>query len=192
MGRVFRVRAALSRHPYSNAGNTISTGRGVDAVRCTPTMRLSLLLFALVVGLSSRASAHGVQLAAGGAWMANLNNELRVGATDLQLGWRHDFAWSSLEAGVEWMLFFPTVRPDPLVGARLGWSVFRDVGPVRPRVGLSLGAYWSRVSPVMPIGYLDLAVEKPVGAWTFGVQVSGMISLFGAGVQPRLFVGRSF
>lgn len=153
-------------------------------------MPRSVLL--VLVLFATTAAAHGLQLSAGGALMANLNNELRVGATDLQLGWRHDFAWSSLEAGVEWMLFFPTGRVDPLVGARLGWSVFRDVGPVRPRAGLSLGAYWSRVSPVLPVGYLDLALEKPLGAWTLGVQVSGMLSLFGAGVQPRLFIGRTF
>jgi hypothetical protein len=35
-------------------------------------------------------------------------------------------------------------------------------------------------------------VEKRVDAWTFGASVSGMISLFGAGLQPRLYVARSF
>jgi len=124
--------------------------------------------------------------------MANLHNELRVGATDLQLEYRHDYAWSSLEAGVEWMLFFPTGKADPAIGARLGWSVFHDFGPVTPRVGISLGAYWTHASPVLPVGYLDLAVEKRVDAWTFGASVSGMISLFGAGLQPRLYVARSF
>lgn len=148
------------------------------------------LLVAFVVAAPTR--AHGVQVSAGGAWMANLNNELRVGATDLQLSWRHDFAWSALEAGVEWMLFFPTGHADPMVGARFGWSVFKDLGPVRPRVGLSAGAYWTRVSPVLPVGYLDVALEKPLGPWTVGVQVSGMLSLFGAGLQPRLFIGRAF
>lgn len=156
-------------------------------------MRLLLrLVFLLLVASASTGRAHGVQLAAGGAWMANLNNELRVGATDLQLSWRHDFAWSALEAGVEWMLFFPAGRADPMVGARVGWSVFKDVGPLRPRVGVSAGAYWTRVSPVLPVGSLDVALEKPLGPWTVGVQVSGMLSLFGAGVQPRLFIGRSF
>ncbi|MBL8923102.1 MAG: hypothetical protein JNJ54_29905 [Myxococcaceae bacterium] len=154
-------------------------------------MRLRLLLL-LVAVVASSARAHGIQLAAGGAWMANLNNELRVGATDLQLSWRHDLAWSALEAGVEWMLFFPAGRADPMVGARVGWSVFKDLGPVRPRGGVSVGAYWTRVSPVLPVGYVDLALEKPLGPWTLGVQVSGMLSLFGAGVQPRLFIGRTF
>lgn len=124
--------------------------------------------------------------------MANLHNELRVGATDLQLAYRHDFSWSSFEAGAEWMLFFPTGKADPAVGLRLGWSVFRDVGPVRPRLGLSLGAYWTHASPVLPVGYLDLAVEKRLERWVFGAAVSGMLSLFGAGVQPRLYVGRTF
>lgn len=151
--------------------------------------RLAALLFLLI---ASHARAHGLQLSAGAAWMANLHNELRVGATDLQLAYRHDYAWSSLEAGVEWMLFFPTGKADPAIGLRLGWSVFRDVGPVRPRLGLSLGAYWTHASPVLPVGYLDLAVEKHFERWTFGAAVSGMLSLFGAGVQPRLYVGRTF
>jgi hypothetical protein len=149
-------------------------------------------LAAVVLVLSLPASAHELQLAAGGAWMANLHNELRVGATDLQLEYRHDYAWSSLEAGVEWMLFFPSGKVDPAIGARLGWSVFHDFGLVTPRVGISLGAYWTHASPVLPVGYLDLAVEKRVDAWTFGASVSGMISLFGAGLQPRLYVARSF
>jgi|APLak6261679142_1056127.scaffolds.fasta_scaffold00059_13 hypothetical protein len=151
--------------------------------------RLPLLLLCLV---ASRASAHGLQLSAGGAWMANLHNELRVGATDLQLGYRNDFTWSSLEVGLEAMFFFPTGKVDPALGLRLGWSVFRDVGPVRPRLGLSLGAYWTHATPVLPVGYVDLAVEKQVERWTFGLAVSGMLSLFGAGVQPRLYIGRTF
>ena len=146
----------------------------------------------LLVALALPARAHDLQLAAGGAWMANFHNELRVGATDLQLEYRHDYAWSSLEAGVEWMMFFPTGKVDPVIGARLGWSVFHDFGPVTPRLGLSLGAYWTHATPVLPVGYLDLAVEKRFEQWTLGASVSGMISLFGAGLQPRLYVGRRF
>lgn len=145
-----------------------------------------------VLLLASPAAAHGLQLSAGGAWMANIHNELRVGATDLQLGYRHDFSWSSLEAGFEWMQFFPTGKSDPMLGLRLGYSLFHDFGPVRPRLGLGAGAYWSNVSPVLPVGYLDLAVETHAGAWTFGAELSGMLSLFGAGLQPRLYVGRTF
>lgn len=148
----------------------------------------AILLFTLALP----ARAHELQVGAGAAWMANLHNELRVGATDLQLGYRHDYAWSSLEAGVEWMLFFPTGKVDPVIGARLGWSVFHDFGPVTPRLGLSLGAYWTHATPVLPVGYLDLAVEKHFDQWIFGAQVSGMLSLFGMGVQPRLYVARRF
>ena len=153
-------------------------------------MRLVVVTATLLFALS--AHAHGLQVSAGGAWMANLHNELRVGATDLQVGYRHDFSWLGLEAGAEWMHFFPTGKGDPMVGLRLGASLFRDLGPVRPRVGLGVGAYWSNVSPVLPVGYLDVAVEKAVGPWSFGASVSGMLSLFGAGVQPRLYLGRTF
>jgi hypothetical protein len=138
------------------------------------------------------AQAHGLEVSVGGAYMANLYNVIRVGATDVQVAWSHDFAWSSVRAGGEWLAFFPTGHVDPAIGLRLGWSVFRDVGPVRPRVGLSAGAYWTHVSPVLPVGYLDLALEKPLDAWTFGLAASGMVSLFGAGVQPRLYVTRTF
>jgi len=141
---------------------------------------------------ASPAKAHGLEVSLGGAWMANLYNELRVGATDVQVAWTHDFAWSSLRAGAEWLAFFPTGHLDPAIGLRLGWSVFKDLGPVRPRVGVGVGVYWTHASPVLPIGYLDVAVEKPLGPWTIGVAVSGMLSLFGAGLEPRLFVGRTF
>lgn len=150
------------------------------------------LAFASILLLSGSAFAHGVQLSTGAAWMANFHNELRVGALDTQLQWRHDFAWSSLEVGGEAMFFFPTGEVDPALGLRLGWSVFHDFGPVRPRLGLGLGAYWTQASPVLPVGYLDLAVERDFHGFTAGVAVSGMLSLFGAGFQPRLFIGRTF
>lgn len=152
--------------------------------------RLLILLACLPASVTF--ASDGLQLSAGAAWMANFHNELRVGALDYQLSWRHDFAWSTLEVGGEAMFFFPTGEVDPALGLRLGWSVFHDFGVLRPRVGVGLGAYWTQASPVLPVGYLDLALERPFGEWTAGVAVSGMISLFGAGVQPRLFVGRTF
>jgi hypothetical protein len=155
----------------------------------TNTLRAVVLATAL---LGSAARAHALEVSLGGAMMANLHNVLRVGATDVQLAWSHDFAWSSLRVGAEWLAFFPAGHMDPAVGLRLGWSVFHELGPVRGRVGLGVGAYWTHVSPVLPIGYLDLAVEKPLGEWTVGVAVSGMLSLFGAGVEPRLFLARTF
>jgi hypothetical protein len=153
---------------------------------------MRLLFLVVLCTAAAPARAHSLELDLGRAWMANLHNELRVGATDVQLAWTHDFAWSSLKAGAEWLAFFPTGHMDPAIGLRLGCSVFRDLGAVRGRVGLGLGAYWTHASPVLPIGYLDVAVEKPIESWTFGVAVSGMLSLFGAGIEPRLFVARTF
>jgi hypothetical protein len=146
----------------------------------------------LALAASTAASADRLELAAGGAFMANLHNELRVGASDVELAWRHDFSWSSLHVGAEWLSFFLTQKADPAVGLRLGFSVRREAGPVTLSAGLGLGAYVTHASPVLPIGALDLGVERRMGDWALGAAVSGLYSLFGAGVQGRLVVGRCF
>ncbi|MFO0600917.1 MAG: hypothetical protein U0228_36745 [Myxococcaceae bacterium] len=171
-------------------------------------MRLLLLVSALalpalgdegssptVVTTEAAPPRNGVSLAAGGAVMANLHNELRVGATDVELAYRHDFAWSTFEVGAEFMSFFNARGADPAVGLRIGWGVRFTVGPVQLRAGLSAGGYWTHAAPVVPVGCLDLGVEKRLGAsseWVLGGSVSGLYSLFGAGAQARLTLARMF